>query len=195
MNFRNFLLTVARAVKLVWLDARIYGGHLYKRAIWGRQGLTLSPSARFQYEHREQIQVKGRCHVGHYSILTVRSTKDTGDQPLLILENNIYIGDQVNLRATGGAISIGNDVMIADHVSIVASNHGTKLGQPMDLQDWQRGDVLIEEDVWIGAGAVVLPGSTVRRGAVIAAGAVVRGEVPCNAIYGGIPARQISVRA
>ncbi len=61
-------------------------------------------------------------------------------------------------------------------------------------QEIKRGDILIEDDVWIGAGAVILPGAIVRKGAVIAAGAVVRGEVPSNTIFGGIPAKKISER-
>jgi acetyltransferase-like isoleucine patch superfamily enzyme len=86
-------------------------------------------------------------------------------------------------------------VLIANQVTIAASNHGIKLGKPMIDQEWRRGDVLIEDDVWIGAGVVVLPGAIIRRGAVIGAGAVVRGEVPANTIYGGIPARQIGKRS
>ncbi len=62
-----------------------------------------------------------------------------------------------------------------------STNVATVLGKPPIEQNWRRGDVLVEDNVWIGAGVVVLPG------AIIAAGAVVRGEVPSNTIYGGNP--------
>jgi acetyltransferase-like isoleucine patch superfamily enzyme len=139
--------------------------------------------------------VKGKCLVGAYSVILTSASKEAVPAPLLIIGDNVYIGDQVNIRAAGGVIKIGRDVLIANQVTIVASNHGTRPGKPMMEQTWRRGDIIIEEDVWIGAGVVILPGAIIRQGAVIGAGAVVRGEVPANKIYGGIPARQIGERS
>ena len=51
--------------------------------------------------------------------------------------------------------------------------------------------VVIGDDAWIGAGAIVLPGVTVRERAVVAAGAVVTKDVPADAVYGGVPARDL----
>ena len=179
---------------LWWHGCRDFWARLYVRASWKNQGLSLAPSAQLHYEGREQIKIEGKCSVGNYSVLAVGSPKQLIPPPLLTIGDNVYLGDQVNLRAMGGSIRIGRDVLIANQVTIVASNHGMRLGRPMIEQDWERGDVVIESDVWIGAGVVILPGAVIRQGAVIAAGAVVRGEVPGNSICGGIPARQIGIR-
>lgn len=195
MRWPRLLRSVPAMVKFLWFDCRDHVLRLYVRASWNIQGLSLSPSALLHYEHRGQIQVQGRCSVGPYSVILVVAPKEKAMTPLLVIGDRTYIGDQVNLRAAGGVIKIGRDVLIANQVTIAASNHGIKLGKPMIDQEWRRGDVLIEDDVWIGAGVVVLPGAIIRRGAVIGAGAVVRGEVPANTIYGGIPARQIGKRS
>jgi acetyltransferase-like isoleucine patch superfamily enzyme len=181
--------------RFCWGDARHYVIRLYVRASWEIQGLSMASSAQLYYEDRNQIELTGKSSVGNYSVIMAGAPQEFIPPPLLVVGNNVYIGDQVNLRAVGGVIKIGNDVLIANQVTIVASNHGTQLGKPMILQPWRRGDVLIEDDVWVGAGVVILPGATIRRGAVIAAGAVVRGEVPSNSIYGGIPAQQIGLRS
>jgi acetyltransferase-like isoleucine patch superfamily enzyme len=194
MKWQKLLRAMPGMVKLIWLDTRDYVTRLYVRSSWEKQGLAMSSTARLHYEHRDQIQVQGSCSVGNYSIIMVGVSKEANVSPLLIIGDKTYIGDQVNLRAAGGIIRIGRDVLIANQVTIVASNHGTKLGKPIIEQDFQRGDVIIEDDVWIGAGVVILPGAIIRRGAVIAAGAVVRGEVPSYVVYGGIPARQIGAR-
>jgi len=147
-------------LKLLWLDSLDYVVRLYVRASWRLQGLSIASAAQLHYQDRRQIQIQGRCAVRPYSIILVLATKDTGDSPLRIISNNVCIGDQVNLRAAGGVIKIGRDVLIANQVTIAASNHGVELGKPMIDQDWRRGDVVIEDDAWIGAGMVVLPERT-----------------------------------
>ncbi len=57
-----------------------------------------------------------------------------------------------------------------------------------------KGNVIVEDDVWIGENAIILSGVTIRQGAVIAAGAVVSNDVPAYAIVGGIPAKLIKYR-
>lgn len=92
-------------------------------------------------------------------------------------------------------IDIGDDCMIAPFVYIVDSDHGIAAGTNMNRQPNVTRPISIGDDVWIGAKAVILSGSTIGSGAIIAAGSVVRGTVPSGAIYGGIPAREIGRRS
>ena len=195
MKWKRLLMAMPAMGKLLWSDWYDYISRLYIRGSWKNQGMFMPASTLFNYEHREQIRVQKPCWVGSNSIIVVKSSQDTGTAPLLFIGNNTYLGDQTNIRAAGGVIKIGNQVLIANQVTIVSSNHGIELGRPIIDQPWRRGDVIIEDDVWIGAGVVILPGAIIRKGAVIAAGAVVRGEIPANTIFGGVPARQIGVRS
>ncbi len=93
------------------------------------------------------------------------------------------------------SITIGCNVMIASLVSLRDTDHVfDSLDKPMIDQGIRSAPIVIEDDVWLGHGVVVLKGVTIGTGSVIAAGAVVTGNVPPYAIYGGIPARQIGTR-
>ena len=94
-----------------------------------------------------------------------------------------------------GKVRCGDGVRIASHVSIVGFNHGfDDPNVPIHAQKHESLGITIEDDVWIGANAVVLDGVTVGRGAVIAAGAVVSKDVPDLAIVGGVPAKVVRYR-
>ena len=105
----------------------------------------------------------------------------------LRLGNNVSIGELTHIRASGG-VTIGDRVLIASHVIITSRGHPKELpryGITLDAA------VRIDDDVWIGAGAIILPGAHIHRGAIIAAGAVVTGIVDEMTIFGGVPARKI----
>lgn len=94
-----------------------------------------------------------------------------------------------------GKLRCGDGVRIASHVSIVGFNHGfDDPSVPIHTQKHESLGIFIEDDVWIGANAVVLDGVTVGKGAVIAAGAVVSRDVPPMAIVGGVPAKLVRYR-
>lgn len=94
-----------------------------------------------------------------------------------------------------GRVRCGDGVRIASHASLVGFNHGfDDPSVPIYTQKHETLGILIEDDVWIGANAVVLDGVTVGRGAVIAAGAVVSKDVPPLAIVGGVPAKVVRFR-
>jgi acetyltransferase-like isoleucine patch superfamily enzyme len=94
-----------------------------------------------------------------------------------------------------GKVRCGDGVRIASHVSIVGFNHGfDDPAVPIHTQKHESLGITIEDDVWIGANAVVLDGVTVGKGAVIAAGAVVSKDVPAMAIVGGVPAKVVRYR-
>ena len=85
--------------------------------------------------------------------------------------------------------------MIAGNVAIYSYDHGMAPGQTIRSQPISaKAPVMIQNDAWIGTGAIILSGITVGEGAVVAAGAVVTKDVPAGAIVAGNPARVIKHR-
>lgn len=87
-----------------------------------------------------------------------------------------------------GPITIGDHVMFAPHVTITATGH------PLHPAARPHGEqfsapVVIEDYVWVGSNVTILPGVTIGRGSVVAAGAVVTANVPPMVVVGGVPAR------
>ena len=117
------------------------------------------------------------------------------DNSMIRIGRNSIIGNYCNLRTGGGDIEIGDHVLLAQFVSLIASGHGVRAGIPISEQDLpsKRG-IKIEDGVWIGASAVILPGVVIGEGAVVGAGAIVTSDVPANAIVGGNPARILRYR-
>jgi virginiamycin A acetyltransferase len=98
---------------------------------------------------------------------------------------------------TGNGVTIGDAVAVAANCTFAPTNHAiADRSRRIRDQGFQpsKGGIVVEDDVWIGAGVVLLDGAVVRKGAVIAAGSVVRGEVEAYAIYAGAPARKIGER-
>lgn len=91
---------------------------------------------------------------------------------------------------------IGSNVSIGEHITIVASNHGIRKNKLHQLQAWDttKTGVNIEDDVWIGANSVILPGVTIGRGAVVGAGSIVTKSIPSYAIVCGNPAKVLKYR-
>jgi maltose O-acetyltransferase len=107
--------------------------------------------------------------------------------------DDVYIADGliiVEELAGRERLAIGDRVSMAPRVTIVLSSHPNR-SRIRPFAPTARGDVTIEDDAWIGAGAVILPGVRIGRGAVVAAGAVVTADVPALTIVGGQPARAI----
>lgn len=89
-----------------------------------------------------------------------------------------------------GSLSIGDNVSISPEVAILTMQHF--YNDPTFADDFRP--VVIEDHVWIGARAMIMPGVTVGRGAVVAAGAVVTKDVAPRGIVGGVPAKPIGFR-
>jgi acetyltransferase-like isoleucine patch superfamily enzyme len=102
-----------------------------------------------------------------------------------------FVGDGTKIISAEGAIRVGNDCLIAEYVTIRASNHGINLGQPINTQASVVDSIEIGDDVWIGRGAMICAGAKVRSGCVIGANAVVTRTLVTeeNCVYVGVPAR------
>ena len=100
---------------------------------------------------------------------------------------NVFINHACSFLDMGGIV-IEDDVLIGPKVNIITENHPSN---PRNRKALITKSVTIKKNVWIGAGATILPGVTIGENAIVAAGAVVSKNVPANTIVGGIPAKII----
>ncbi len=118
-----------------------------------------------------------------------------GGGKVLIGEHVVFNIDVCVNAAVGGYISIGNNVLVGPRVLMRSSGHAfSRTDLPISQQGHISGKILIEEGVWIGAGATILGSVTIGTQAIVAAGALVNRDVPPYAIVGGVPARHIKWR-
>lgn len=124
----------------------------------------------------------------------------TGDVRIINPER-IYIGDDsyINggmIRASKNArITIGDNCMVSYGVHIRTDTHAHDDSSiPMRQQGCAEKDITIEDDVWVGYGAQIMPGLTIGKGSIVGAGAVVTKDVPPYTVVGGVPAKVIQSR-
>ena len=113
--------------------------------------------------------------------------------------SKIKIGDNSGIGSfclLRGKITIGKNTMMGPEVIILTKNHKfDRIDIPMVQQGFQdEKEVIIEDDVWIGTRAIILPGVRICKGSVIGAGAVVTKDVAPYSIMGGVPAKLIKKR-
>lgn len=122
--------------------------------------------------------------------------RGTQIHPFVVIHapEKVAIGSRVSIAGfvhiwAGGEVRIGNDVLIASHTVITSQSHD------VNAQIYNRTNVMkpvvIEDNVWIGAGAIILPGVRIGSGAVIGAGSVVTKDVPPRTLMVGVPARAL----
>ena len=108
---------------------------------------------------------------------------------------DVTIGDytRIGIHCTViGPVCIGNHVNLAQGITVTALNHNfADTNRRIDEQGISTKPVVIGDDVWIGANAVILPGVTIGRHVVVAAGAVVTKDVPDSCVVAGVPAKVV----
>lgn len=108
---------------------------------------------------------------------------------------DVIIGDHTRIGLHNtiiGPVSIGSHVNLAQGITVTALNHNfDDTNKRIDEQGVSTTPVTIEDDVWIGANAVILPGVTIGNHCVVAAGAVVTKNVPPHSLVAGVPAKII----
>lgn len=108
--------------------------------------------------------------------------------------DNVALNNDVWINAIGG-VQIGTNVIIGPKVIIHSANHKySNPNFPIQRQGHEFKKVVIEDDVWIGAGAIILPGVKIGKGAVVAAGSIVTKEVLAYTVVAGNPAHKIKDR-
>jgi acetyltransferase-like isoleucine patch superfamily enzyme len=131
------------------------------------EGVRMAPNVSFR--NGERIRIGRGSHIGEFSV--------------------IWAGN------SHGRITFGDHCLLAPNVTVTASNYRiVQSNTPIMYQPKDERDIVIGNDVWLGANVVVLAGVTIGDGAVVAAGAVVTKDLPPQCIAGGVPANVIGMR-
>lgn len=127
------------------------------------------------------------------SFVKIKPAGGSGD---CIIGNSCFINSGCVLY-TGNGIQLGNYVAIAANCTFAPTNHEFHAANILIIQQGfrpSRGGIVVEDDVWIGANSVILDGARLRKGCVVGAGSLVRGELEPYTIYAGNPLRKIGMR-
>jgi acetyltransferase-like isoleucine patch superfamily enzyme len=157
---------------------------------------------------RSRIKGIGNLHIGRafraldYLWLDAieRDRRGRHYKPCLVIGNGVVVGYSVHIAATNH-VRIGDDVLMGSRVTITDHNHGVYRGN-LQSSPWERpadrvltadAETIVEDNVWIGDGVVILPGSRIGKGTIIGANSVVNGLIPDGCMAAGIPARPIRI--
>lgn len=157
--------------------------------------LKLKGDVLFIGYQKGQLVIQDTVKICHGSILAF--AEDDHGHGRIEIGSGTWIGEYNNFRSAGnGRITIGSDCLISQFCSFISHNHRKDLGTPINKQpnDYTKQDILIGDDVWIGASCVILPGANIGTGAVIGANSTLSQTVSENEIWAGSPARKIGQR-
>ena len=146
-----------------------------------REGLKTSPKMKrlLDYLIMNQRDARPRWYIRMLAPLYQVGDVIIGDHTRIGIHNTII-----------GPVTIGTHVNLAQGITVTALNHNVNdITKTIGEQGVTTKQVVIKDDVWIGANAVILPGVTIGRHSVVAAGAVVTKDVPDYTIVGGVPAK------
>lgn len=136
------------------------------------------------------IEIGAGTIVMHGAILHVYNFRGMPQSGIKIGSNSL-VGEYSVIRGQGG-VQIGDRVYTSPFTQIIAVNHiFDDPTRPFVEQGITAQGIVIEDDVWLGAGAIITDGVRVGKGAVVAAGAVVTKDVPPHTVVGGVPAKII----
>ena len=153
-----------------------------------KNGATLQALAVVTIFERSSLSLGLKSTVCRGSIVIIT------EEAKLNIGNRVYIGEYSNIRCTG-EIHIGNDVRISQFVTITDGQYkiddrNVQIGE----QGYEKNRVIIGDNSWIGANAVILPGVTIGTGVVVGAGTVVTKSIPDYAVVVGNPGKIIRYR-
>jgi len=170
----------------------------------------ISPKAQI---HCQRLSVGPQCFVDDY--VTIFAHPDGGEVRLgegvhlyrgtiievgrggsVVIGDHTHIQSHCNIKGFLGSTIIGRHVQIAPHCGFSPYEHGfgDAGAEIRDQEIVSSGDIVLEDDVWLGLSVQVLDGVTIGRGTVVGAGAVVTRSLPANSVAVGVPARVIRQR-
>lgn len=142
----------------------------------------------------DNIELAKNVKIGHGALIHCGQKPLNRERKNVVIGENSYIGPNSVLLGEGG-IEIGKNCEIAPGVVITAQQHTfSRKDVPIKEQPSESAMVSVEDDVWIGCNASILPGITIGKGSVVGAGAVVTKDIPPYSVAVGVPAKVIKRR-
>src|SRR3954449_2092604 len=181
---RNKMLTPGYALLLarwVWLKLR-WRGRLVTDGV-----CFVCPRVKFEIGKDAKVHLGRWCWLGH-------GTKVRAHEGEVRIGAKTVIGQECTISAFQH-VSVGRECILADRVMLIDFDHGVvETERPVREQGIYKQDVRVGHNVWVGYGAAFLRGVTVGDNSVVGTYAVVTGDVPDNAVVGGVPARILRMR-
>jgi acetyltransferase-like isoleucine patch superfamily enzyme len=143
---------------------------------------------------RAEVELSRRLRIGRGSVIGSFTKIKATDGPLRI-GRDVHVATGCFITSHEGGLEIGDDCLVGPNVSIVASNYRyDALDRPIARQPLVSRGIRIADNVWIGAGAVVLDGADIGEGCIITPNTVVGGTIPAHRVVTGNPGRVVFVR-
>lgn len=147
--------------------------------------IRLSDKIRYILLRWAGVNITGPCTLwGPFTIRPLGGAKN------IKIGKGTFINSDVRFGVLKDKVSIGESVQVGPRVMFETVNHGLVYEPGKGRGAWTK-PIIIEDEVWNGAGSIVTQGVTIGKGAVIAAGALVNKDVAPNTIVGGVPAKYI----
>ena len=190
-NFFAFQRGLLRFRKIVFVGrkVRVRG----KSHLFLGKNIKIRNSVLLECFSNQGITLNNGVTIDEYATLKCKgSIRSQGEG--IIIGMNTSIGLR-NFLHGGGGIRIGKDCLLGPDVRIFSLNHNFgDTVRLIRLQGESRSEIIIEDNVWVGAGTTILPGVRIGSGSIIGAGSVVTNNVGMNSVMAGVPARLIKSR-
>lgn len=187
-------MTLLQLFFLIRVKLSNRGSSFLRKIFFKLQGLQIGngtnlPKVKITWPH--QVRIGNNCKLESNIFFKFDGILKQG--PSIIIDHNVFIGTntEFNIRKS---IQIKSNCLIASGVKFIDHDHGFLKDNLINKQPGVELGITINEDVWIGANAVILKGVEIQKGAIIAAGSVVTKNIPSFEIWGGVPAKKISER-
>lgn len=169
-----FLRRSCRALRLIRYD--LFFGTRTGRVTLGEK-IWFEPAMRLELEKGVWLNRLGTFHGNGHVRIGART----------------YIGCNFSIHCVSEVV-IGRDCLFGNFASLIDNNHGTMRHDLIRRQPLESAPIIVGDNCWIGEKATLLPGVTLGDGVVVAAGAVVRGNISANSVVAGVPAKTIRMR-
>lgn len=201
LAFKLLPMVIRGSLLRVWFKKSDYRTFISPKAtirnpqyITAGQNFLVEDYAEIQGVSEKGITFGDNVSVGAFSMIRPSAYYARPIGVGLKVGNNSNIGPYAFIGCSGW-IEIGDNVMMGPRVNLHSENHiFSDIDIPMKVQGVNREFVIIEDDCWLASNCIIMPGVTVRKGSIVASGAVVTKDTPAYSIVAGVPAKIIGYR-